>query len=169
MTSLTKELIRERFNYDPNTGELTYNISLKGTKAGSSVGSAGASGKSVCINYKRYQITHIIWMYVYGILPDKIIDHINGNPMDNRLCNLRQVTQSENLSNKHHPQNNNKLGILGVDKLKNNKYRARIKLNGKSVYLGVFETSEEAHQCYLLHRKTYHPVEGVTNHYNRSN
>lgn len=66
---------------------------------------------------------------------DTFVDHINGNTLDNRKCNLRVATKSQNQMN---------VNYRGVDKQKNGTYKARIKLHGKAYYLGTYLTEEEA-------------------------
>lgn len=74
------------------------------------------------------------------------IDHINGNGLDNRRSNLRICTHSENMRNCK-LYINNKSGYKGVG-FHNGKWRARININKKSVFLGHFDTAEEAHAAY---------------------
>lgn len=75
---------------------------------------------------------------------DKVVDHINRNPLDNRICNLRTCTQQNNCFNKS-MQCNNTSGVAGVtwDKSRN-KWLAQIQINKKNKYLGRFATLEEA-------------------------
>lgn len=75
-----------------------------------------------------------------------VIDHINGNFLDNRRCNLRLCTQRQNVWNTG-LRKNNKTGFLGV-RLQNGKYRAQIQHFGMYFYLGRFETPEEAACAY---------------------
>jgi hypothetical protein len=75
------------------------------------------------------------------------IDHIDGNPSNNKLDNLRDVSHSVNLQNRKSATRKNKTGFLGVVKRKN-KYAAHITKNGKQVYLGLFDTPELAHKAY---------------------
>ena len=76
-----------------------------------------------------------------------IIDHINGNQLDNRLCNLRFIDKSGN--NRNRIKITNKNGFMGVYK-RNNRFCAVIR-NDKGIkcYLGIFDTAEEAHEIYM--------------------
>lgn len=80
----------------------------------------------------------------------KEVDHINRNKLDNRRCNLREATRSQNNAN-HEIQKNNTLGYRGVGRVTQgtiNPYYATIKVNGKNIYLGVFKTIEKAALAY---------------------
>ena len=79
---------------------------------------------------------------VFGTKPNKIIDHINGDPSDNRKENLRYVTPRQNCMNTK-VSKNNKLGVKGVTKV-HNKYIARIRVNGNLIHLGSFDNIESA-------------------------
>jgi len=71
------------------------------------------------------------------------VDHINGNGLDNRLCNLRAVTASENHRNKR-VRFDNRLGIKGVTLTLKGKYWAHIGHKRRHINLGTFNTLEEA-------------------------
>jgi len=77
---------------------------------------------------------------------DEIVDHINGNTLDNRRSNLRICSNAENGRNRG-KNSNNSSGFKGVF-LKRDKWAAQIKHNGKSIHLGTFKTPEEAHLAY---------------------
>lgn len=78
----------------------------------------------------------------------RIVDHINGNPLDNRRSNLRLVTLSQNAQNRKRHKNN-KSGVKGVIWHKGNKaWRASIMINGKAKHLGSFQDLQEAGQAY---------------------
>lgn len=80
-----------------------------------------------------------------------MIDHINGNGLDNRKSNLRLVTKSQNMMNRG-KQSNNKSGYMGVSLHRNNKWRAYIKLNMKQIHLGLFleKKKQQKHIMKLL-------------------
>ena len=78
------------------------------------------------------------------------VDHINRNPLDNRIENLRVLTNQQN------QWNNNAKGYHW-DK-RSNKWEAQIRVNGKSKYLGLFTEEEDAHQAYLNAKEIHHKV-----------
>jgi len=93
----------------------------------------------------------------------EIVDHINGNTLDNRKINLRICEHCQNLMNRC-ASRRNKTGYKGVvfDK-KSHKYIARIGYRGKSYYLGVFYSAEDAAISYNRMVKKYHKKFGVLN------
>lgn len=82
-------------------------------------------------------------------------DHINGIKTDNRRCNLRVCTRSENSSNRG-ANSNNKTRLKGVCKSGSETFRSRIQVNGKKINLGYFATAEEAQQVYIAASLEYH-------------
>ena len=106
------------------------------------------------INKKNYLAHRIIFMMHHGFVP-KIIDHINGNRSDNRIDNLRAADNSQNawnrIANKISTSN-----IKGLRLRKNNKWEARIQVNKKSKYLGVFDNIELAELVVMEARNKYH-------------
>lgn len=97
------------------------------------------------------------WAYYYGELPTGFIDHINGDRADNRICNLRDVSHSQNMQNQRHPLSNNKTGFLGVSFHRStNKYQAQIKAGGKRIHLGTFLIPEDAHKAYVTAKRELH-------------
>lgn len=77
----------------------------------------------------------------------KVVDHINGNTLDNRRCNLRVVTTRENSGNTYKHRANPV--ALGTNLRSWGKYEARITIDGKRKYLGMFKTQIEAHRAFL--------------------
>lgn len=77
----------------------------------------------------------------------EIVDHINGNPWDNRKENLRIATTAENCKNRN-MYVTNKTGYKGVAVYKNNKYTAQVTVNYRKLHLGVFDCPIEAALAY---------------------
>ena len=73
----------------------------------------------------------------------KVVDHIDNNPLNDYLYNLQLLTHRENISKNA----KNKVGYTGVQKARK-KYTSKIYINNKQIYLGTFETAEEASQAY---------------------
>ena len=146
---LTYEQAREYFNYNQETGVLTWKITKSsGACKGYRVGMISDRGYLItCINKKMYRVSRIIWLYVYGVWPTHYIDHINGIRDDNRLCNLREVTPRENQQNSKAHRNGK---LVGFRKHKNtSKVSACIGVSNKKIHLGMFNTEQEAHETYL--------------------
>lgn len=86
----------------------------------------------------------VIWLLATGAWPEDQIDHINGQRDDNRLCNLRAVTSSENSKNQA-KYINNKSGVTGVLWHKGKrKWRAQIRSGGRETHLGYYEDFDDA-------------------------
>ena len=84
------------------------------------------------------------------------VDHIDNNPANNNVKNLRWATSSDNSCNRG-KQKNNTSGFKGVAFHKpTNKYRAQININGKKKHLGLFKTAENASQVYEAKAKEIH-------------
>lgn len=96
-------------------------------------------------NAKRRKVHRIIWEMKKGPIPPKTsIDHINGDPWDNRICNLRLATHSQNLRNIK-IRSDNKSGVTGVSWSKgDNKWTVRISVDGRARSLGNFDEFDDA-------------------------
>lgn len=153
------DVIKNRLLYDGESGVITWKGKAKTglNRDGKVAGHKNNALGYVLINVSGNVVSahRIAWLLHHGSWPDKNIDHINGNGFDNRICNLRSVSQSVNVQNKRNAQSNNKSGYLGVSK-NGSKWRATIRLNGKSMHIGYFNTPEEAHAAYLIEKRKLH-------------
>lgn len=107
-------------------------------------GTKKKNGYSQIAIFGRVYLTHrIIWLLANGEWPDQV-DHINGNTSDDRLSNLRNVSNWENRKNmKRHKCNTS--GFTGVTFSKQrNKWRARIQIDGKEHLIGFYSDIQEA-------------------------
>jgi hypothetical protein len=83
-----------------------------------------------------------------------VVDHVNGDGLDNRKRNLRVCTQAENAKNLK-IKSTNKSGVTGVS-FDKGKWRAQIMVNYKKIYLGIFGTKSAAHQAYVTAKSKHH-------------
>lgn len=157
------DYLRQCFDYDPASGELRWrhrpvehfpNLRIaNGWNAkypDMVVGWRDAFGSmKTSLNGIKFAVARIIWKMHHGTDP-LIIDHIDRNPQNNRLDNLRSVTEAQNAWNKVRPTEL----LPGVTLVKNIKhhgrrYMAQIGTGSRHRYLGVFYTVEEAHAAYV--------------------
>ena len=93
----------------------------------------------------RYHV--VVFVLLKGDIPaGYVIDHIDGNTINNNISNLRLVTNRQNNQNRAIHRNGRLVGCF-YDKQRR-KWRAQIGVNGKRKYLGLFDTEQEAHEAY---------------------
>ena len=141
--------VRNAVFYDDATYTLRWRVTsgraLEGNEAGYLDISTGYY--RVRIKGQLMLIHHVVWAIEHGVWPMRV-DHINGCKWDNRACNLRECSQSENMANQGIAAHNTS-GFKGVHWSKAaNKWVAQIRVRGKNDHLGVFETKELASAAY---------------------
>lgn len=97
------------------------------------------------------------WLLVYGSWPAGVIDHINGVKTDNRIGNLRIATAAINTQNERRARSSNKSGFLGVRQMASGRFGASIESEGRQLWIGTFETAEQAHAAYVQVKRRIHP------------
>ena len=143
--SLTSDVLNELFNYDPETGSLTRAVRRRGCVQGAEVGHVF---EDTCTKYRRTQLNGkhylLIWIMVNGHIPaNKVIDHKDGDGLNNRLDNLRCVSVAGNSRNRRR-NNRSKFAATGIT-LVNGRYRVTGHKDGKAVALGTYHTERDAY------------------------
>lgn len=163
------ESLRRQFDYDPDLGMILF----KGDAYREPIkGLSGAKGKQrewardssnipgmpceylsgnskylfVGFNGRRLQAHRVAWALHYGEWPKGALDHINRDPHDNRIENLREATPSQNAQNRRSAESSSS-EYLGVCEVKG-KWRAQIKIGEQTVYLGQFDDEQAAAIAY---------------------
>lgn len=145
MSELNAEALRDRLDYDAETGVFRWVRGGKGRYPNAVAGCARPDGY-VRINVagKFYYAHRLAWLYVTGEWPQHQVDHINGDPNDNRWENLRQATPRQNRGNKG-VQSNSLTGVKGVTwNAKEKRWIAYLSPNGKFKRIGSFRNLEDA-------------------------
>ena len=157
--------IRELFNYNPETGIFTNRFSRGRAKINERAGSPSGHGyRRIIIGYVRHYEHHLAWLYVHDEYPAEL-DHINGVGDDNRIANLRPCTSAQNRHNTQRQPGESGLYGAYLD-LRISKWYSKIQLGDRQLYLGQFDTAEQAHEAYKAAAELHH---GEFALHNRSN
>ena len=158
--SQIQKRVKELFYYDENTGIFTRKIATGRHgrhKKGLVAGAKNNRGYVILsIDSKRYVAHKIAWLYVYGYIPKQDLDHINRVKNDNRIANLRLATRSENMQNvvRNKKNTSTQKGVSWMPQRK--KWRAYINKDYKQIYIGLFDSFEEAVSAYKEAQKKIH-------------
>ena len=157
--NLTADQAREYLNYDPETGLLTWRVSFRANVAGARAGhlhkSTGYWRVGLC--GEKHQAHRLAWLRTHGEWPD-VVDHVNGDKLDNRLCNLRSVGALTNSQNRRQAGPGSKSGLIGAQWHKSSgMWKATIRTPAKKIHIGLFSTAEEAHAAYIQAKRQLHP------------
>ncbi len=153
----TTEEIKENIHYDPDTGEFTWAVSKGKMFKGVPAGTSRADGyRSITINRSRHLAHRMAWVITHGEWPVGVIDHINGDPSDNRIANLRAATHSENMRNARKSCRNTS-GHKGVawDR-RSRRWRVKLNSEGKDKHIGVYRNIADAVAAYAVASRRYH-------------
>lgn len=164
-TGLTAERVRELLDYEPETGEFRWRIARSGVVVGKVAGYKAHNGyMQLKVDYRIYAAHRLAWLHFYGEWPVNEIDHINCVKDDNRIVNLRDVSNQANSQNRREARRMStpspfSTGLLGT--YFNQRRRCFIAnisnpITGKYEYLGRYATAEEAHAVYLEAKRRLH-------------
>ncbi|KRG39126.1 hypothetical protein ARC78_15015 [Stenotrophomonas pictorum JCM 9942] len=152
--------IQKAVSYNPETGDFTWLVTRGRANKGSVAGKVDSHGyRSIGLDGKHYRAHRVAWLLQTGAWPEMQIDHRNGDRLDNRWENLREVTPQENQQNCCIPHRNPH-GYVGV------RYRggsvdpweAIIRINFKQEVIGRYATAKEAGDAYLAAKAIHHPA-----------
>lgn len=151
MSCLTREKLTALLRYEPATGRFFWCCNRKGRAArvGAPAGCRRRDGYiQIVIDGRRYYGHRLAWRFEVGPIPDGMeIDHIDHDPSNNRICNLRLVTKSGNRKNRS-MDSRNKSGVNGVFWAPHaHAWAAQIRSERKTRHIGYFKSIDEAAQA----------------------
>lgn len=132
---------------DDNDAQLVSGVTWRITDRGYVRGSTGG----------RREFLHRL---IVAAMPGQLVDHINGDKLDNRRCNLRIATHAENMRNRRVSRS----GVKGAKwKPRDRKWEASIKVNRRDIFLGHYQSKTEAMRAYDAAARFYHGPFARTN------
>lgn len=150
LSELTHASLLHQMRYNPDTGEF-WRINSKSPRfrnrlpmlAESVISAKGY--RQLMVDKVRKPVHILAFFYMTGRLPKAgmVVDHIDGNPLNNRWNNLREITGGENVRNQR-LRKTTKSGYTGVHQRKSGKFMPHIRIDGKLKTFGCYNTLEEA-------------------------
>lgn len=164
---LTAARVRELLDYDPSTGELRWKVDRgRYARAGHRAGRiqtdrrSGRQFRRVGVDRGLYIATRVIFLMMEGRWPSGEIDHRDGDSLNDRWDNLREATVLQNRQNVRRSRKA-RPGLKGT-RPNRHRFEANINVAGKRIYLGIFDTAQEAHAAYCAASVKYHGEFGRT-------
>ena len=141
------------FEYRPSCGTIYWKTLFPGREAGTIIKAQGY--RKIALERLDFKAHRIAWILYYKRKPktDLVIDHIDGDPSNNAISNLRECHPRDNSRNAATPKNST-TGFKGVSR-SGNRFRAYISVNRKQIALGTYETAEDAFAAYVEAAKVH--------------
>lgn len=150
MEKLTQQTLKEKLKYDKNTWIFTWVNQVGSVQAWAKAWAKCNWYIRIKIQEKNHYAHRLAWLYEFWEMPE-LIDHKNLNRNDNRICNLRIASKSDNQRNR--PLNKNSTtGLKGV-KYSAGRFEAQCSVNWKWIHIWTYKTKEEAHMAYINYTK----------------
>jgi len=151
--------LQQVIQYAPDEGAFYWRVNHRhpSARVGLRAGRVNKLGRAQ-IGYRRKQlfVHRLVWLFEKGVWPQGMVDHIDGNPLNNVITNLRESSHKLNGQNQQAVRNGK---LIGASWHKGkNKYIAAIKVDGKRIHLGYFKTEELAHRAYVNAKRSIHPA-----------
>jgi hypothetical protein len=153
---IDRDYVMRMLEYNAETGVFTWKSPPRHhpRMLGKEAGCASTGYTLIRIRGAKIKAHRLAWLVAYGEIPSKDIDHINGDPLDNRISNLRLASNPQNQANRR--RNAGKDTPKGVRRTQSGKYQARIRVAGKAINIGVFDTESLASNAYFVEAKKYY-------------
>lgn len=151
---LTAEVLRGLLAYDPLTGIFRWRETMRASQRGKVAGNVNWAGyRKIKIRAQLCAAHRLAWLYVHGVWPSGLIDHIDGDKSNNAISNLRIATPAQNSARRQTVRTISPArGVFPHG----SGFVARIHHAGKRHYLGYFAKLEEATAAYEAKAREIH-------------
>ena len=141
---VTVARLRELFSYDPETGVIRWLVDRNNhVKSGDVAGCINCGYRVIGVDgSSNLKAQRIAWALHYGAWPTQRLDHINRDPADNRIANLRLATHAQNIANTQSKRTGRPKGVYWHKQRQ--RWHSNITVGGKKKHLGLFDTEAEA-------------------------
>lgn len=158
---VTKDELLAVLDYDRANGQFRWKMSMRGpAKAGDIAGHRRADGYCLIkIKQRGYFVHRLVWLVEHGSMPEMEIDHIDGDPSNNRIENLRDVPHQVNAQNVRVARSSNRSSrLIGAHWCRTwKRWKSAINAGGKLQHIGWFDTEQQAHEAYVAAKRALHP------------
>jgi hypothetical protein len=155
--SLTHARLLQALAYDPDSGEFIRRQGGRGYSAGPAGSLRNDGYAQVALDGCMHLAHRLAFFYMNGAWPIQQVDHIDCVRANNSWKNLREASPKFNQQNRRHAYRNSKTGLLGASlDSQRGSFMARITIGDKNKTLGRFCTAQEAHEAYLIAKRTNH-------------
>lgn len=145
---LSIERLKEVLDYDPISGLFRWRIDISARgRRGNVAGFVDNGYVLIGIDGVKYQAHVLAWFYMTSEMPAFLIDHVDTHRGNNAWANLRRADRGQNNTNVS-VRRHSKVGVKGVQRHRSGRFVAKIQVNKKQHYLGIFDTVEEAAGAY---------------------
>lgn len=152
---ITQDRLKELFHYNPETGWFTNRVLRGHAKVGERAGTYHIYGyRQIQIGGRIYKEHRLAWLFVYGFMPE-YLDHKDGQRDNNAILNLREATKSENGFNADREPGESGLRGAYLDR-RDQKWFSRIKTGHETIWLGKFDTPEQASEAFRESAELHH-------------
>lgn len=157
---ISHQRLRELLNYEADTGYFTWKYPPRGRVAGRVAGCKRADGYILIrLDGHLYLAHRLAWLYANGEMPVDLLDHIDGDPSNNRLSNLRPATAAQNQQNREAIRISGDYSsrFVGVSWSKQHQsWEACLVKDRRRFRLGLFEREDQAAEAYISAKMKYH-------------
>lgn len=144
---LTQEYLKSQVLYEPDTGQFYWLVPKRGRKLDKPI-SYGVKYGGITLDGVTYQCHVLAFFYMTGRWPKELVDHEDGNSLNNRWSNLREATHAQNAANRRR-RRSTLTGVKGVAKnYRNDTWNVTVDKDGKRHSLGPFFSLREAHKAH---------------------